>query len=295
MRTAFINLLIEEAKKNPLLFLLVADLGWSVVESFQETYPNQFINVGVAEQNMVGVGAGLASEGCHVFAYSIGSFPTWRCAEQLRNDIDYHKLSYTTVTVGSGVAYGKLGYSHHAIQDIALMRSLPNTLMLCPCDPLETSACIKYILSNPGPSYLRLHKAGEPVISSSEFITPCDLNYLQSSNSSKIILATGISGQDAWSQKDTTYKDCDIATLPIWSSAHGAKLVITLSNYKAIHVIEDHLIAGGFCSWVFEQFQIHSNCYQGQPPSISCGYFDSSVVGLVGDPDYIKALVKTSH
>jgi transketolase len=93
MRNTFINLLVEEARSNPSLYLLVGDLGWSVVEPFRKQFPKQFFNLGVAEQNMVGVGAGLASEGSHVFAYSIGSFPTWRCAEQLRNDIDYHNLS----------------------------------------------------------------------------------------------------------------------------------------------------------------------------------------------------------
>ena len=292
MRSTLIKLLGEEAKTNPKLYLLVGDLGWSVIEPFQEAYPAQFINIGVAEQNMVGVGAGLASEGCRVFAYSIGSFPTWRCAEQLRNDIDYHNLSYTTVTVGSGVTYGKLGYSHHAIQDIALMRSLPNTLMVCPCDPLETSACIRYILSNPGPSYLRLHKDGEPVISSKESITPCELNYLQSVNSSKIILTTGISGQDVYNQRNDMYNDCDIATVPIWSSAHSEKLVRLLSKYRSIHTVEDHLIAGGFGSWVFEQFQIHNDCLQAQPPSISCSYFNATVIGLVGDPSYIKNIAQ---
>jgi transketolase len=293
MRSTLIRLLSEEARVNPRLYLLVGDLGWSVVEPFQDAYPAQFINVGVAEQNMVGVGAGLASEGSHVFAYSIGSFPTWRCAEQLRNDIDYHNLPYTTVTVGSGVTYGKLGYSHHAIQDIALMRSLPNTLMLCPCDPLEASACIRYILANPRPSYLRLHKDGEPVISSKEAISPCELNYLQAVDSSKIILTTGISGQDVFKERGTVYKDYNIATVPAWSSAYGDKLVRLLSKYKSIHTVEDHLIAGGFGSWVFEQFQIHKHCRQGHLPSISCSYFDSRVVGLVGDPAYIKNIAQT--
>jgi len=292
MRSTLIRLLCQEARVNSRLYLLVGDLGWSVIEPFRDAYPAQFINVGVAEQNMVGVGAGLASEGSHVFAYSIGSFPTWRCAEQLRNDIDYHSLPYTTVTVGSGVTYGKLGYSHHAIQDIALMRSLPNTLMLCPCDPLEASACIRYILSNPRPSYLRLHKDGEPVISSKKIVSPCELNYLQYADSSKIILATGISAQDVYMRKDTVYKDYDIASVPAWSSAYGDRLVSLLSKYKLIHTVEDHLIAGGFGSWVFEQFQIHKHCLHGPPPLISCSYLDTRTVGLVGDPAYIKNIAQ---
>jgi len=292
MRNTLVKLLIKEARANPKLFLIVGDLGWSVVEPFQKKYPKQFLNVGVAEQNMVGLGAGLASEGAHVFAYSIGSFPTWRCAEQLRNDIDYHNLSYTTVTVGSGVAYGKLGYSHHAIQDIALMRSLPNTMMLCPSDPLEASACIKYILANPSPSYLRLHKAGEVIISHADSINPCDLNYLQDISSNKIILSTGVSAQAVYRARSSAYKDFDIATVPIWNSAYSEKLVRTLSKYETIYTIEDHLIAGGFGSWIFEQFQIYSGCLYSPPPSIICSYYSSKVVGLVGDPDYIENIVQ---
>lgn len=292
MRNALIDLLIEEAKSNPNLYLLVGDLGWSVVEPFQSRYPSQFYNIGVAEQNMVGVGAGLASEGSHVFAYSIGSFPTWRCAEQLRNDIDYHKLSYTTVTVGSGVAYGKLGYSHHAVQDIALMRALPNTVILCPCDPVEARACIKYILSNPAPSYLRLHKAGEPVITSMDVISPCQLNYIQKKNSKRLALATGVSAQEVYKEKDGDYATFDIATLPIWNSKYSNALVRELMQYDVIYTFEDHLIAGGFGSWIFEQFQLHRDSVSHRMPSIVCKYFSSDVVGLVGEPSYIKAIVQ---
>lgn len=290
MRNTLIEMLVDAANFNSKLFLLVGDLGWSVVEPFQNQHPDQFFNVGVAEQNMVGVGAGLASEGSHVFAYSIGSFPTWRCAEQLRNDIDYHNLSYTTVTVGSGVTYGKLGYSHHAIQDIALMRSLPNTLMLCPCDPLEAKLCIKYILSNPSPSYLRLHKAGEPIITSSTEILPCELNYIHKSNSNKLILSTGISAQDIYAQIDEKFSKYDIASLPIWSAKNSKSLVSFLSKYEIVYTYEDHLLAGGFGSWLFEQFQLHRSYVAGKNPNLVCNFLSSDVMGLVGDAEYIKSL-----
>ena len=292
MRNTLIRLLLDEANSNSKLFLLVGDLGWSVVEPFQQKYPSQFFNVGVAEQNMVGLGAGLASEGCHVFAYSIGSFPTWRCAEQLRNDIDYHNLSYTTVTVGSGVTYGKLGYSHHAIQDIALMRSLPNTLMLCPCDPKETEICVKYILKNPCPSYLRLHKSGEPVITSSESLLPCDLNFIEQIGSKTLILTTGVIAQDILKGDDNFLRQSDIASMPIWSSKFSKNLVLNLLKYDLIYTYEDHLIAGGFGSWLFEQFQIHREYFSGKPPSIVCKYLSNDTIGMVGDPAYIKSLVQ---
>ena len=121
MRTAFIQELVVLARTNPSIFLVVGDLGYSVVDAFAREFPDRYLNAGVAEQNMTGLAAGLASEGYHVFTYSIANFPTFRCAEQIRNDIAYHGLPVTVVSVGGGLAYGSLGYSHHAVQDLSLI------------------------------------------------------------------------------------------------------------------------------------------------------------------------------
>ena len=159
MRKIFIDELILAAKKNKKIILIVNDLGYSVVEKFAKMFPKQFYNAGVAEQNMMGIAAGMALEGHHVFVYSIGNFPTFRCAEQIRNDVDYHNLPVTVVNVGAGVSYGNLGYTHHSLQDYALMRVFPNMLIASPGDGMEIRACMKYIIKNPQPSYLRLAKA----------------------------------------------------------------------------------------------------------------------------------------
>ena len=126
MRNAFIEELVSLANQNDHIALIVGDLGFSVIEPFADRFPDRFINAGVAEQNMLGFAAGMASEGYHVFVYSIANFPTFRCAEQIRNDVDYHQLPVTIVSVGGGLAYGNLGYSHHAVQDYGLMRLFPN-------------------------------------------------------------------------------------------------------------------------------------------------------------------------
>ena len=128
MRNIFIDELTKAAKKNKKIILVVNDLGYSVIENFAQKFPNQFFNAGVAEQNMMGLASGLAMEGNHVFVYSIGNFPSFRCAEQIRNDIDYHNLPVTIVNVGGGLGYGSLGYSHHSLQDYALLRIFPNIL-----------------------------------------------------------------------------------------------------------------------------------------------------------------------
>lgn len=164
MRTAFIQELIRQARLHPEVFLVVGDLGFSVVESFRDEFPDRFLNVGVAEQNMTGVAAGLASEGYHVFTYSIADFPTLRCLEQIRNDVCYHNLAVTIVAVGGGVAYGTLGYSHHAVEDFAVMRALPNMTVVAPADPVEVRLVTGALVALKGPSYLRLGKTGESIL-----------------------------------------------------------------------------------------------------------------------------------
>ena len=166
MRNTFINELINLALKDKNIFLLVGDLGYSVVEPFADKYPDRFLNCGVAEQNMTGIAAGLALEGYKVFTYSIANFNTLRCLEQIRNDICYHNLDVTIVSVGGGLSYGSLGYSHHAIQDIAIMGSMPNISLLLPGDPIETKWCLEYASNNSNPKYLRLGKTGEENIHS---------------------------------------------------------------------------------------------------------------------------------
>ncbi|MDA9172656.1 transketolase, partial [Candidatus Pelagibacter sp.] len=125
MRKLFIKQLLK-LNKNKKNYLLINDLGYNVIEPFKNKFPDRTFNAGVSEQNMMGMAAGIASENSHVFVYSIANFSTFRCAEQIRNDVDYHKLPVIIVSVGSGVGYGNLGYSHHALQDYALMRSFPN-------------------------------------------------------------------------------------------------------------------------------------------------------------------------
>ena len=148
MRNTFINHLTELAKTNKKIFLLVGDVGYNVVEIFQKTFPDRFLNVGIAEQNMTSLAAGMASEGYHVFTYSIANFPTFRCAEQIRNDIDYHNLPVTIVSVGGGVAYGNLGYSHHAVQDYGLIRMMPNFRIAAPADSNEVKSVLNYLTKN---------------------------------------------------------------------------------------------------------------------------------------------------
>lgn len=164
MRTAFLKTIEELAAEDSRIQLVVGDLGFSVIEPFRARLPDQFLNAGVAEQNMAGLAAGMALEGKIVFIYSIANFPTLRCIEQIRNDGCYHEVPLKIVSVGGGFSYGALGSSHHATEDLAILRSLPGMMVMAPGDPLEVEHATRAMVEHPGPGYLRLGKAGEPSV-----------------------------------------------------------------------------------------------------------------------------------
>jgi transketolase len=168
LRTAFIQALNELADTDPRVCLIVGDLGFSVIEEFAQKHPDQFVNAGVSEQNMIGLAAGMALTGKIVFTYSIGNFATLRCLEQIRNDVCYHRANVKVVSVGGGVAYGNLGVTHHASEDVAIMRALPNMVVVAPGDPVEARLATQAVVEHDGPAYLRLGKAGEPVVHEQE-------------------------------------------------------------------------------------------------------------------------------
>lgn len=164
MRTTFIDTLTELAASDPRITLVTGDLGFGVVQNFAERFPNQFVNAGVAEQNMTGLATGMALSGRIVFTYSIANFPTLRPLEQIRNDACYHNANVVVVAVGGGLSYGAFGMTHHATEDIAILRSLPQMTVVAPGDPTETEAATKKVAEGIGPTYLRLGRAGEPVV-----------------------------------------------------------------------------------------------------------------------------------
>ena len=164
MRDAFVETLLEEAKIDENIILITGDLGFGVLDKFQKELPNQFINSGVNEQTMMGMAAGIASTGKRVFVYSIGNFPTLRCLEQIRNDICLMNNPVVVVSVGAGYAYGPQGYTHHSLEDIAVMRALPNLEVLIPADPAETKSLTRFLTKSHSPSYLRLGKSNEETI-----------------------------------------------------------------------------------------------------------------------------------
>ena len=161
MRDTFVRTLVELAKEDKNIELLTGDLGFGVLQPFWEKCPDQFTNAGIAEQNMISVAAGMALTGKNVFTYSIGNFPTLRCIEQIRNDCAYHNANVKIVCIGGGFVYGSLGMSHQATEDLAILRALPNVVVLAPADLIEAEECTKALAKYKGTAYLRLGRGGE--------------------------------------------------------------------------------------------------------------------------------------
>lgn len=259
MRDTVIRTLIELGKEDKDVELITGDLGFGVLKSFWETLPNQFINAGIAEQNMTGVAAGMALEGKKVFTYSIGNFPTLRCLEQIRNDCAYHNANVNVICVGGGYVYGSLGMSHHATEDIAILRALPDVTVICPGDPIEAALAVKKIAQTDGTCYLRLGRGGEQnvntVIKEFEIGKAYKLRDAKDMNKKVAVFSTGAILEE-------TTKACDMLeeqgiaveqySFPTVKPIDRAVIEDCANRFDNIFTVEEHNIVGGFGGAVAE-------------------------------------------
>jgi len=254
MRTTFINQLITEAKANEKVFLLVGDLGFSVVEPFAELFPDRYLNVGIAEQNMAGIAAGLAMEGYCVFIYSIGNFPTLRCMEQIRYDICYHNLNVKIVAVGGGFAYGSLGASHHATEEFGMLRTIPDLVVCAPGDPVEAKAITTFAAGYDGPCYVRIGKAGEPFVHQENDLMKLSLGDIVKIKD-KGDVAVFTTGAMLYYAVDFIKQNDIIASVysfPFIKPMNKNILSEIFKSYSKIITIEEHQLQGGFGSAILE-------------------------------------------
>lgn len=256
MRTAFIETLCRLAEEDVQIWLLTGDLGYSVLEPFSDRWPERFVNVGIAEQNMAGVAAGLAACGHTVFVYSIANFPTFRCLEQLRNDIVYHDLNVKVVSVGGGFAYGAAGYTHHGLEDLAIMRALPGMTVVAPGDPVETVYVTKAIAEHPGPAYLRLGKAREPVIHTADIDIRLGKAITVRPGDDVTLISTGgmlkRSVESAESLCQLHRIEARVLSMPSVRPLDDAAIRRAARETGGIVVLEEHRVVGGLGSAVAE-------------------------------------------
>lgn len=255
MRDTFVRTLIEIAKENPNVVLITGDLGFGVLKPFWEQLPNQFINAGIAEQNMTSVAAGMALEGKTVFTYSIGNFPTLRCLEQVRNDCAYHAANVKIVCVGGGFVYGSLGMSHHATEDIAIMRSLPDVAVLAPGDLVEAAEATRAIANYPGTCYLRLGRGGEKRIHEALPDFAIGKAIKVHDGSRVAIFSTGAifeeiqQAEALLAQKGITPA---VYTFPSVKPIDADVIRRCAQDFELIATVEEHNLSGGFGSAVAE-------------------------------------------
>lgn len=285
MRRALASELFRKGLEDPSLTLVTGDLGYSVIEEFRDTLPHQFINAGVAEQAMASLCAGMASVGKRVFMYSIVNFATFRCLEQIRNDICYHGLDVCVVAVGAGTSYGTLGYSHHGLEDIAVMRVLPNMKVFSPADQFEVQACVNHLLDLGGPSYLRLGHEPKKALHPGPFNwsgRPIEMR----SGSDVSLVGTGNVVEIAIEVAEIMAREgvsVQVISMPLVSPLDGEHLLALVLD-RPIITVEDHSVAGGLGTCVLETLS-QANAMR---PLVRIGYAANDVANH-GSQSYLRA------
>jgi transketolase len=288
MRTAFIETLFASALEDPRIVLITGDLGFGVVIPFKEQLPQQFVNAGVAEQNMMGMAAGMALDGKIVFTYSIANFGVLRCLEQIRNDICYHQANVRILSIGAGVAYGSLGPSHHATEDIAVMRAMPNMLVVAPGDPIEARLATRALIDYEGPAYLRLGRANEPLVYQTEPEFQLGKAVRIKDGEDVTLIATGTMLFNTIGAATALLKygvRCRVLSMHTVKPLDIESVLAAARNTAAIFTIEEHSIIGGLGSAVAEVLMEAEM----RPRLFKRIGLESTFTSIVGDQSYLHA------
>lgn len=293
MRNHLINKITEFAGQNENIMLITADLGFSVIEKFKERFPNRYINVGIAEQNMATVAAGLALEGNTVFIYSIGNFPTLRCIEQIRNDICYHNANVKILAVGSGFAYGTLGMTHHATEDLAIMRALPNMKVFTPCDSISAEAIAQDICRINGPCYVRLERGGEPgIFSKDEKFKIGKLKEIRKGYYIAVITIGTVINEAIKAADILREQNKNISVYGVYSlkPIDKEQILEIAKEHKYIITVEEHQITGGLGSTIAEIIAENNM----NTKIIRLGLNDE-FTSVVGNQEYLREIYKIDY
>jgi transketolase len=255
VRNAFADEITRLAADDPAVVLLSGDIGNRLFDRFKEIAPDRFYNCGVAEANMVGVAAGMAMCGLRPVAYTITPFITYRVIEQIRDDLCYHNVPVVLVGTGSGLRYASLGATHHSLEEIAMLRTLPNMTVLAPADAAEVRACLRDALQLPGPAYLRIGKKGEPALHANPPLHALGKHFVLRDGGDVCLIATGVAAATALKAGDLLSErgvSARVLSVPTVKPLDGSLLAECFNEFPVVVSVEEHGLIGGFGSAIAE-------------------------------------------
>ncbi|MDR7031660.1 transketolase C-terminal domain-containing protein [Mesorhizobium sp. BE184] len=285
MRDSFVNTVIDLMRHDDKVALITADLGFGIFNKIVEEFPGRFINVGVAEQSMIGTATGMGLEGWTVFAYSIGNFSTLRCLEQIRNDAAYHEVNVNVVASGGGFTYGALGMSHHATEDLSILRALPGVTVVAPCDAYESAEATRALAARPGVGYLRIEKDVPIATKDAGAFTIGSARRLRQGRDVCLIGSGGIVSE-AMKAADRLADEgvsCSVVSMHTLSPLDEALVLQVAGEHRAIVTVEENTIHGGLGGAVAEILAESSARVSFKRVGLP-GVYSS----IVGDQDYLR-------
>jgi len=287
MRKAFVETLTQLVKKDKDIYLFTGDLGFSVFDEFKEMFPDNYLNVGLSESNMIGMAAGMALRDKQVFVYSIVPFIIYRALEQIRNDLCYQELPVKIVGVGEGLSYGVAGTTHHALEDIAIMTALPNMTVIAPGDPLEVKYAVKESLNLKGPCYIRLGKTGESLLYKQNSI-PFKIGKAITVKEGEdiFLIATGNMLETALEVSKILEREnisSEVVSMHTIKPIDENAIIKSAKNVKMIVSIEEHSIMGGLGSKIADVLVKNSI----DTKLVKFGLPDN-FIHIVGSRDYLR-------
>jgi transketolase len=290
MRDRFIQTLSRLAEFDQRLILITGDLGFGVFDEYRRRFPKQFINAGVAEQNMTLVATGMALEGFTVFTYSIGNFSTLRCLEMIRNDAAYHRANVKVVSIGGGFSYGALGISHHSTEDLAIMRSLPNVTTLSPTSLGEVTAATEVAANTNGTFFIRLDKDFGPDGSPSDPFVLGRPRKLLSGKDVALFATGGILSEAirAADKLQSTGISVSVYSVHTMNPIEADRFVEAATTHRSLVTLEEHTINGGLGGLILETL----SDYAAVPKSFLRIGLNRCFSSVVGSQSYLRSVYK---
>ncbi len=254
MRAAFSDTLVRLAKADPNVLLLTGDHGYALFDDFRRECPKQYINAGIAEQNMVGMAAGLARAGFRPFVYGLAAFIPVRVVEQIKLDVAHDQLPVIFIGDGAGFVYSHLGTSHQSTEDIACTRAIPNLAIYSPADRFEVTACMEMAYHTKSPVYLRMGKSdrGDVHIALPDLKAGSMLEAKSGKFNDIAFIATGSLVRTAIDIAAATYPDATVWSAPFIKPLDSQQVTAICKQSKVLVVLEEHSVLGGLGSAITE-------------------------------------------